>query len=240
MEALRAGRSLNPRPEEVSDPSFAASEFFDPRDLVQVKYEMLRQVRVDGQSVSRSAAAFGFSRPSFYLAAAAVNAAGLAGLVPSRPGPRRAHKLTDEVVAFARQARAGDPVPGWAGVGRLDRRPVQGAGASPFGGTSRGQGGAPQKRQAVMSVATRRSTWNGMNGCAVLPCPVTRAGGGPGWWCCSTAGSRPGCAPVGRCLLPRHRPPHSGARCCPAVLRTAWCTRWPGWRSARWPVGENR
>ena len=40
--------------------------------------------------------------------------AGLAGLVPARPGPRRAHKLTDEVVAFARQARAADPVPGWA------------------------------------------------------------------------------------------------------------------------------
>ena len=81
---------------------------------MQVKYEMVRQVRVDGQPVSRSAAAFGFSRPSFYQAAAAVDAAGLAGLVPARPGPRRAHKLTDEVVAFARQARAADPVPGWA------------------------------------------------------------------------------------------------------------------------------
>ena len=146
VEALRAERSLNPRPDEVSDPSFAASEFFDPRDLVQVKYEMVRQVRVDGQPVSRSAAAFGFSRPSFYQAAAAVDAAGLAGLVPARPGPRRAHKLTDEVVAFARQARAGDPVPGWAELARLDRRPVRGARASPIGGTSRGQSGAPQKR----------------------------------------------------------------------------------------------
>ena len=114
LEALRAERSLNPRPEEVRDPAFAASEFFDPRDLVQVKYEMVRQVRVDGQPVSRSAAAFGFSRPSFYQAAAAVEEAGLAGLVPARPGPRRAHKLTDEVVAFARQARAADPAPGWA------------------------------------------------------------------------------------------------------------------------------
>ena len=46
VEALRAERSLNPRPGEVRDPSFASSEFFDPRDLVQVKYEMVRQVRV--------------------------------------------------------------------------------------------------------------------------------------------------------------------------------------------------
>jgi len=114
VEVLRAERSLNPRPGEVRDPSFASSEFFDPRDLVQVKYEMVRQVRVDGQPVSRSAAAFGFSRPSFYQAAAAVDAAGLEGLLPARPGPRRAHKLTDDVVSFARQARASDPVPGWA------------------------------------------------------------------------------------------------------------------------------
>jgi len=109
VAALRAERSLNPRPEEVTDEAFGASEFFDPRDLVQVKYEMVRRARVDGVPVSRSAAAFGFSRPSFYQAAAAVDAHGLAGLVPARPGPRRAHKLTGEIVAFARQARENDP-----------------------------------------------------------------------------------------------------------------------------------
>lgn len=109
VEALRAERSLNPRPEDVTDEEFAASEFFDARDVVQVKYEMVRRVRVDGAPVSRSAAAFGFSRPSFYEAAAAVDAGGLAALVPARPGPRRAHKLTEQVVAFARAAREDDP-----------------------------------------------------------------------------------------------------------------------------------
>lgn len=109
VAALRSDRSLNPRPEDVTDEVFASSEFFDARDLVQVKYEMVRRVRVDGEPVSRSAAAFGFSRPSFYQAAAAVDAHGLAGLVPARPGPRRAHKLTGEVVAFARAAREDDP-----------------------------------------------------------------------------------------------------------------------------------
>lgn len=109
VEALRAERSLNPRPEAVVDEAFAASEFLDARDLVQVKYEMVRRVRVEGDAVSRSASAFGFSRPSFYEAAAALDAGGLAALVPSRPGPRRAHKLTDEVVAFARQRQQQDP-----------------------------------------------------------------------------------------------------------------------------------
>jgi len=109
VEALAAERALNPRPEAVVDEAFAASEFLDARDLVQVKYEMVRKVRVDGDAVSRSAAAFGFSRPSFYEAAAAIDAGGLAALVPARPGPRRAHKLSEEVVAFVRARLEAEP-----------------------------------------------------------------------------------------------------------------------------------
>jgi transposase len=108
--ALREARCLNPRPEAVTDEAFTTGpEFFDARDMVQVKYEMVRRVRAEGQPVSRAAAAFGFSRPSYYQAAAAVDAGGLAALVPARPGPRRAHKLTDQVVTFARRARDADP-----------------------------------------------------------------------------------------------------------------------------------
>ncbi|HXW79063.1 MAG TPA: hypothetical protein VEJ84_06165 [Acidimicrobiales bacterium] len=102
VQALREERSLNPRPEAVRDPAFATLEFLDARDMVQVKYEMVRRVRVDGDTVGRSAADFGFSRPTFYEAAAAIDAGGLAALVPARPGPRRAHKMSDEVVSFAR------------------------------------------------------------------------------------------------------------------------------------------
>src|SRR5919108_2728278 len=109
VEALRAERSLNPRPETVADEQFSASEFLDARDLVQVKYEMVRRARVDGEPVSHAAEAFGFSRPSFYAAQAALDRGGLAALVPARPGPRRAHKLTGEVVAFAREWLAADP-----------------------------------------------------------------------------------------------------------------------------------
>lgn len=114
--ALAAERSLNARPDAVRDESFVGSEFFDPRDLVQVKYEMVRRVRVDGQSVAGSARAFGFSRPAFYAAARAVDEAGLAGLVPDRPGPRRAHKLTPDVVAFAAEVRRTDSSLGIATV----------------------------------------------------------------------------------------------------------------------------
>ena len=109
VSALQDARALNPHPEAVADPQFAESQFLDPRDLVQVKYEMVRRVRLDGHSVSASAAAFGFSRPSWYAAAAAVDEQGLPGLLPARPGPRRAHKLTEEVLAFLRAQLAADP-----------------------------------------------------------------------------------------------------------------------------------
>lgn len=109
VAALRAERSLNPRPEAVVDEGFVSSEFLDARDLVQVKYEMVRRARVDGVPVRAAAHAFGLSRPTFYGAAAALEAGGLAGLVPARPGPRRAHKLTGEVVAFARRLWEEDP-----------------------------------------------------------------------------------------------------------------------------------
>lgn len=100
VAALLSERSLNPRPERVLDEAFLASDFFDVRDLLQVKYELVRRVQVEGWSVTRAVAAFGFSRPSFYAAAAALQTAGLPGLLAERPGPKRAHKLGAEVLAF--------------------------------------------------------------------------------------------------------------------------------------------
>jgi transposase len=108
-EALRAARALNPRPDAVEDSEFAESAFLDARDLVQVKYEMVRRVRLGGDSVSGAASAFGFSRPSWYTAAAAIDQDGLPGLLPVRPGPRRAHKLTEGVVADLRAALGENP-----------------------------------------------------------------------------------------------------------------------------------
>ena len=107
--ALAATRCLNPRPEQVRDPGFLASEFFDARDLVQVKYEMVRRVKAGGAPVTEAAAAFGYSRPAYYAAAAALEASGLEGLVPARPGPRGAHKLTEQILAWAEQRLAADP-----------------------------------------------------------------------------------------------------------------------------------
>ena len=106
--ALQQEGSLHPHPEQVTDELFLTHEFFDPRDLVQVKYEMLRRVQSEGQAVSQSAARFGFSRPSFYQAQATFQQGGLPALMPQKRGPKKAHKLTAEVLAFVRQAQQQD------------------------------------------------------------------------------------------------------------------------------------
>jgi hypothetical protein len=108
LEALKAEGALHPRPQDVTDPLFRESPFFDARDLVQVKYEMLRRVRLEERSVSEAAADFGFSRPSFYTARAAFQRAGLPGLLPQKRGPRQAHKLTDDVLATLATVRNED------------------------------------------------------------------------------------------------------------------------------------
>ena len=98
--ALREKGALHPHPEGVREEAFQGHEFFDARDLVQVRYEMLRRHRVDERPVSEVAASFGLSRQAFYETKAAFEAQGVAGLLPHRKGPQRAHKCTDEVLDF--------------------------------------------------------------------------------------------------------------------------------------------
>jgi transposase len=109
--ALLQEGTLNPSPEGVSDPKFQASDFFDRRDLVQVRYEMLRRVSVDDVSVTDAAAEYGVSRPTYYQARVSFDEAGVPGLVPKKRGPRGPHKLQGEILAFAeKQLVPGEPI----------------------------------------------------------------------------------------------------------------------------------
>jgi len=108
-QTLRRHGTLNPQPESVTHPLFQNNDFFDPDDLLQVKYEMLRQVHVDRGSISEAARDFGFSRPSFYQAQEAFKQDGAFGLFPHKRGPQGGHKLTSEVMEFILQQRSEDP-----------------------------------------------------------------------------------------------------------------------------------
>ena len=107
--ALSQSRTLHPRPDEVTDALFEEGGFFDPRDLVQVKYEMLRRVKNDGIAVTTATTRFGLSRPSFYQAHRAFEEKGLRGLMPQKKGPRRAHKLSAEVMTLLTEKLGQNP-----------------------------------------------------------------------------------------------------------------------------------
>lgn len=106
LAALAQSGTVNPHAQDVHDAAFLDSEFFDPRDLVQVRYEMLRRVRIEGQPISDIAMRFGVSRPTFYRVQAEFEREGLAGLLPVKRGPHGPHKITGEVMAFIGEVRA--------------------------------------------------------------------------------------------------------------------------------------
>jgi transposase len=109
--ALLADGTLNPFPEKVTDPKFQEGQFFDPRDAVQVKYEMLRRVLLENASVTDVTDEYGVSRPTYYQAKSNFEEAGVGGLVPKKRGPRGPHKLQGELLAFLEEQHvAGEPI----------------------------------------------------------------------------------------------------------------------------------
>lgn len=107
--ALRARGALHPHPEAVRDEPFLTHEFFDPRDLVQVKYEMLRRHRLEGWAITQAADIFGTSRQTFYVAQGDFESQGLWGLVPRKRGPKGPTKMTEQVLEFVEVLRRDQP-----------------------------------------------------------------------------------------------------------------------------------
>ena len=103
---LRQAGLLNLHPERVLDPRFDQSEFFDPRDILQVRYEMVRRVRFDKLTLAKAAERFGVSLPTCFRAVKAFARDGLQGLVPDRRGPRGPHKITPAILDFVDNYRA--------------------------------------------------------------------------------------------------------------------------------------
>src|ERR1700693_769739 len=105
---LKETGTLNPRPDSVSDRLFKENPFFDPKDLLQVRYEMLRRHSVEGASIVDVATQFCVSRPTVYQAQAAFLQAGLSGLLPKHRGPKEGHKLSPEIIEYVRTLRSGE------------------------------------------------------------------------------------------------------------------------------------
>ena len=106
QDRLRKAGTLNRTPVNVIDPMFVAGDFFDARDLLQVRYEMVRLVRIGQATLAQAAARFGGSRPTCFRMVKAFDSGGLQGLIPAPRGPRGPHKITLEMLHFVDDYRA--------------------------------------------------------------------------------------------------------------------------------------
>lgn len=111
-QTLHATGTFNPRAGQVRHPLFQESEFFDPHDLLQLKYETVRAIQVDNCPIAQAASQFGLSRPTIYQAQSQFQEAGLEGLLPQKRGPKNPHKLTPEVRQYLQeQSTVQPPIP---------------------------------------------------------------------------------------------------------------------------------
>jgi len=108
-KSLLNSGTLNHRADHVVHSLFEDSDFFDPHDLLQIKYEALRSWRLREHSLSEISRQFGISRPTLYAAQTAFEDHGLEGLLPAKRGPKGAHKFTREVVGWLEVLLANEP-----------------------------------------------------------------------------------------------------------------------------------
>jgi transposase len=109
IESLRSAASLNRHPEKVRHPQFLENDFFDPHDLIQLKYETIRAVEVEGHPIARAAIDFGLSRPTVYEAKENFRQGGIEALLGRKRGPKKPRKLTAEVCQYLREQLATKP-----------------------------------------------------------------------------------------------------------------------------------
>ena len=109
VASLRAEHCLHPHPERVRACLFQHNVFFDARDALQVKYEMLRQPRVDGAEITSAAVQQGYSRVTWHQCKLRYEVQGIQGLVPRLRGPREGHKLDHELTALLVARKAASP-----------------------------------------------------------------------------------------------------------------------------------
>ena len=90
---LKESGTFNPNASAVKDELFIKNDFFDPRDMMQVKYEILRRVSKEKSEVKEAVRLFGMSRQYYYKIKDVFDQKGIAGLLPGKRGPKQPFKL---------------------------------------------------------------------------------------------------------------------------------------------------
>lgn len=107
---LQYARCLHPAPEQVHDERFQEQGgFFDPKDIVQVKYELLRLCQVEGSDVASACGRFGFSRTTYYKVYDAFVHGGIPALMGRPKGRPKPIKLNEIVLGYLIAEKAKNP-----------------------------------------------------------------------------------------------------------------------------------
>lgn len=109
VKFLKENGSFNRNASSVTSPLFKSNTYFDAKDLVQVKYEMLRAVKNNELSVSEASRQFGFSRTAYYKTEKRFMEAGVDGLCLQKTGPKSPAKVTGDVLSFASDLKTRRP-----------------------------------------------------------------------------------------------------------------------------------
>ena len=109
QEILLENGTFNRNYGKVMEHRFISDNFYDPQDLVQVKYEMLRTSNETSRKIEEIAGKFGFSRAAFYKIKTSYEKEGISAFVPEKSGPKNARKLTKEHQEFIDSYLARNP-----------------------------------------------------------------------------------------------------------------------------------
>ena len=213
--ALAASRTLNPRPEKVADPAFAPGSFFDPANLVQVKYEMVRQAETGGAGRPGRVGLRGSPASRCIPPERRCASKGWPGLIPGEPGPEEQQQAAGEVVSHLEELLAADPRLRAGGPGRRGRAAFRHHGAPALGGTRAaappgspercraGRRGRPQKPTPSRPPCHRRTWWRAISSCATSRQAATPAAGVMAWACWRPRGWPAGWPRAPPCRRPR-------------------------------------
>ena len=107
---LKCARCLHQSPEQVRDERFLQEDgFFDPKDIVQVKYELLRTCQVEEVDVTAACARFGFSRTTYYKVYDAFLRGGIPALMGRPRGRPKPIKVNELVLGYLISEKAKNP-----------------------------------------------------------------------------------------------------------------------------------
>jgi len=108
-DILMENGTFNKNYKNVKAAKFINDQFYDPMDIAQVKYEMLKEVEQNGITITDAADNYGFSRTAYYNIKDAFSSQGIKGLIPEKSGPKSPHKLTQTYQERIDEWVAGNP-----------------------------------------------------------------------------------------------------------------------------------